>query len=207
MKFNLVENYIYIYQLNKYLIIPTYPEQINDSLGSTFASTNMLSRTAPIYSYSYSGPRKIQFTINLHRDMMYQFNRSNLDFIDEVGKELNEDYVDTLIRYMQAMALPSYTAGQVQKAVVDGKLINPPVVAVRFGNTLFIKGIVEGTVGVTHSGPIDSNKRYKEVSVTFDVAETEPQDANTLAKWGSFRGLETVLTRGLYKESRRSWGT
>lgn len=197
--FTLVENYIYIYQLNKYLVIPTYPEQINDSIGSTFAQTNMLSRTAPIYSYSYSGPRKIQFSINLHRDMMYQFNRTNLNFIDEVGRSLNEDYVDTLIRYMQAMALPSYTAGQVQKAVVEGKLVNPPVIAVRFGNTLFIKGIVDGEVGVSHSGAIDSNKKYKEVSVTFTVAETEPQDAETIAKWGSFRGLEAVLTRNLYK--------
>lgn len=201
MKFNLIENYIYIYQLNKYLVIPTYPEQINDSLGSTFQQTNILSRTAPIYSYSYSGPRRIQFTINLHRDMMYQFNRSNLDFIDEVGKSLDEDYVDTLVRYMQAMALPSYTAGQVQKAVVDGKLVNPPMVAVRFGNTLFIKGIVDGDVGVSYSGPIDSNRKYKEVSVTFTVTEVEPQDAETLAKWGSFRGLETVLTKGLYRNT------
>ena len=197
--FTLIENYIYIYQLNKYLIIPTYPEQINDSIGSSFAQTNILSRTAPIYSYSYSGPRKIQFSINLHRDMMYQFNRTNLNFIDEVGRSLNEDYVDTLIRYLQAMALPSYTAGQVQKAVVEGKLVNPPVIAVRFGNTLFIKGIVDGDVGVSHSGAIDSNKKYKEVSVTFTVAETEPQDAETIAKWGSFRGLEAVLTRNLYK--------
>lgn len=202
MKFNLVENYIYIYQLNKYLVIPTYPEQINDSLGSNFASTNILSRTAPIYAYSNSGPRKIQFTINLHRDMMYQFNRSNLDFIDEVGRSLNEDYVDTLVRYLQAMALPSYTAGQVQKAVVEGKLVNPPMVAVRFGNTLFIKGIVEGDVGVSYSGPIDMDRKYKEVSVTFNVVETEPQDAETLAKWGSFRGLEAVLTRGLYRGSK-----
>lgn len=199
--FTLVENYIYIYQLNKYLIIPTYPEQINDSIGSSFAQTNILSRTAPIYSYSYSGPRKIQFSINLHRDMMYQFNRTNLNFIDEVGRSLNEDYVDTLIRYLQAMALPSYTAGQVQTAVVEGKLVNPPAVAVRFGNTLFIKGIVDGEVGVSHSGAIDSNKKYKEVSITFSVAETEPQDAETIAKWGSFRGLETVLTRNLYKGS------
>ena len=107
MQFSLVENYIYIYQLNKYIVIPTYPEQISDSLGSTFQPTNILSRTAPIYSYTSSGPRKIQFSINLHRDMMYQFNRSNLNFIDEVGRSLGEDYVDTLVRYMQAMALPS----------------------------------------------------------------------------------------------------
>ena len=72
--YKLIENYIYIYQLNKYVIIPVYPEQIQDSLGSTFATENILSRTAPVFSYSNSGPRSIQFTFSLHRDMMNSFN-------------------------------------------------------------------------------------------------------------------------------------
>lgn len=58
-QFDLIENYIYIYQLDKYVIIPVYPEQISDSLGSKFASVNPLSRTAPIYAYSYAGPRNV----------------------------------------------------------------------------------------------------------------------------------------------------
>lgn len=197
MKFNLIDNYIYIYQLNKYVIIPTYPDQISDSLGSTFQPTNMLSRTAPIYSYSYSGPRKVQFNIGLHRDMMSQFNRSNKTFIE--GVDIGDDYVDTLVRYLQAMALPSYKVGQVQSAINSGKLVNPPVVAVRFGNTIFIKGIVDGSVGVDYSGPISKDNKYQVVNVNFSVAETEPQDAETLEKWGSFRGLEAVMTKGLYK--------
>lgn len=197
MKFDLIENYIYIYQLNKYLIIPTYPEQINDSLGSTFNRTNMLSRTAPIYSYAYSGPRTIQFDIGLHRDMVTQFNRTNRAFIEDI--EIGEDYVDTLVKYLQAMALPSYKAAQVRSAVNSGKLVNPPIIAVRFGNTLFIKGIVDGNVGVTYSGPIDRNNKYQMVNVSFTVSETDPQDAESLAKQGSMRGLETVMTKGLYK--------
>lgn len=197
MKFNLIDNYIYIYQLNKYVIIPTYPDQINDSLGSNFSQTNLLSRTAPIYSYSNSGPRKIQFTIGLHRDMMNQFNRNNKSFID--GADIGDDYIDTLVRYLQAMALPSYKVGQVQSAINSGKLVNPPIIAVRFGNTLFIKGIVDGNVGVDYSGPISRDNKYQQVSVSFTVAETEPQDAETLAKWGSMRGLEAVMTKGLYK--------
>ena len=197
MKFNLIDNYVYIYQLNKYVIIPTYPEQISDSLGSSFNPTNMLSRTAPVYSYMYSGPRRIQFSIGLHRDMMTQFNRNNRSFIE--GVDIGDDYVDTLVKYLQAMALPSYKVGQVQSAINSGKLVNPPMVAVRFGNTLFIKGIVDGNVGVDYSGPITRDNKYQQVSVNFTVAETEPQDAETLAKWGSFRGLEAVMTKGLYK--------
>lgn len=195
MQFNLIENYVYIYQLNKYVIIPTFPDQIADKLGSTFSSTNILSRTAPIYSYSNSGPRTIQFDIALHRDLMTQINYRNKAFLADV--ELGDDYVDTLIRYLQAMALPSYKVSQVTSAVSQGKIVNPPVVAVRFGNEVFIKGIVNGDVAVTYSGPIGKDNKYQQVAISFSVTETDPQDANSIVKWGSFRGLETVLTKGL----------
>ena len=196
-QFELIENYVYIYQLNKYVIIPTYPDSISDRLGSTFASTNILSRTAPIYSYSNSGPRQIQFDITLHRDLMTQLNYKNKAFLADV--ELGDDYVDTLIRYLQAMALPAYKASQVQSAISQGKIVNPPIAAVRFGNEIFIKGIVSGEVGVTYSGPIGSDGKYKQVTISFNIIETEPQDAESIAKWGSFRGLETVLSKGLQK--------
>lgn len=195
-QFNLIENYVYIYQLNKYVIIPTFPDQVADRLGSTFASTNILSRTAPIYSYSNSGPRTIQFDFNLHRDLMTQINYKNKAFLSGVV-ELGDDYVDTLIRYLQAMALPSYKVSQVTSAINQGKIVNPPVVAVRLGNEVFIKGIINGDVGVTYSGPIGRDNRYMQVAVSFSVTETDPQDANSIVKWGSFRGLEPVLTKGL----------
>lgn len=196
--FKLIENYIYIYQLDKYVIIPTYPEQMNDSLGSTFSSSNPLSRTAPIYSYSNAGPRSIQFDISLHRDMMSQFNYDNISFLDKTVS-IDDDYIDTLIRYLQAMALPTFKTAQIQSSISQGKIVNPPVIAVRFGNSVFIKGIVQGNVGVTWSGPIDKNNKYKVATISFTVSETDPQDAETIAKWGSFRGLDTVLSRGLKK--------
>ncbi len=154
--YDLIENYIYIYQLDKYVIIPTYPETFTDALGSTFSKTNPLSRTAPIYSYSYAGPRSIQFTLDLHRDFMSQVNFDNIDFLDK--DELTDDYIDTLIKYLQAMALPSFKAKE-----ISNKMVNPPMVAVRFGNTLFIKGIVDGNVSVTYSGALDMRNKYQQV--------------------------------------------
>ncbi len=194
-QFDLIQNYIYIYQLDKYCIIPSYPEQLTDTLGSTFAQTNALARTAPIYSYSYSGPRTVQITLQLHRDMLNDVNRTNLDFSDKVIA-LDDDYVDTLIKYLQAMALPSYKAQE-----VSSKTVNPPLVAIRFGNTLFVKGIVSGDVQVTWSGGLTRNNKYQEANVTFRVLETDPQDADSIAKWGSFRGLETALTKGLHRKA------
>ena len=196
--YKLIENYIYIYQLDKYVIIPVYPDQLQDSLGSNFAEENILSRTAPIYSYSNSGPRSVQITLNLHRDMMNSFNYDNINFIDDVGNDMGDDYIDTLVRYLQAMALPSYNAVDLTTSTYNS-MINPPLIAVRFGTTLFIKGIVYGEIGVTYSGPISKDGKYMQVDVTFTVRETEPQDAETIAKWGSFRGLSTLTTKGLYK--------
>lgn len=188
--FSLIENYIYIYQLDKYVILPVFPEQVNDSLGSTFQPTNILARTAPIYSYSYSGPRRVQLTLSLHRDLMNDVNYSNTTFLNTVNIE--DDYIDTLLKYLQAMGLPKYSANN-----TTSRMINPPQIAVRLGNTLFIKGIVAGDIGVTYKGAIDRNNKYQEVDVTFNVEEVEPQDAESILKWGSFRGLETVLTRNM----------
>lgn len=196
-RFKLIENYVYIYQLNKYVIIPTFPESVQDTLGSTFQSTQILARTAPIFSYSSSGPRTIQFSLSLHRDLMSQYNYSNSTFISNAGIEIGDDYVDTLVKYLQAMALPSYKVNQVQSAIKQGKIVNPPIAAVRFGNTLFIKGVVNGDVGVTYSGPIGIDGKYQQVDVSFSITETDPQDAETIVQWGSFRGLETALSKGI----------
>lgn len=194
--FDLVENYIYIYQLDKYVILPIWPEEVRDNLGSTFASNNILARTAPIYSYSYSGPRTVNFNLSLHRDLMYDLNKNNTKFLEinnEFSKrvvQIGDDYIDILIKYLQAMALPSYAAN-----TISSKMINPPMVAVRLGSELFIKGIVQGEIAVSYTGPISSDLKYQQVTLGFTVSEIDPQDAETIAKWGSFRGLETVLTR------------
>lgn len=191
-QFKFIDNYVYIYQLNKYVILPVYPEELQDSLGSTFEQTNILSRTAPIFSYSHSGPRSINVNLKLHRDMMNDVNYNNLEFMSEDMVSLSDDYVDTLIKYLQAMALPAYAAND-----ISSKMINPPLIAVRFGNEVFIKGIVQDVVTVTYSGPIGSDGKYKEVAIDFKVTEVDPQDAETIVKWGSFRGLESALTKKL----------
>jgi hypothetical protein len=191
--FDIAENYIYIYQLDKYLIIPTYPDTLNDTLGSTFASTNILARTAPIMSYSYSGPRRVAFDLKLHRDMIQSMNTTNLSFKSSKLLDIDDDYVDALVKYLQASALPSYKA----PTNTSTKMVNPPMVAVRFGNQLFVKGIVSSEITVTYDseGGITRDGKYQLMSLGFTIQEIDPQDAETLAQWGSFRGLEKVLTR------------
>ena len=184
---NLIDNYIYIYHIDQFVIIPVWPESIQDSLGSTFASQTPLSRSAPIFSYSNSGPRSMQISLKLHRDMMQMvnYNKSNLKV------ELGDDYIDTIIKCMQACALPNYRDAS--------KMVDPPMVAIRFGNDIFIKGVINGGVTVTYSGPILDNNKYALVDIGFTVYEIDPYDANSVLQYGSFRGLDKTLENRLYK--------
>lgn len=188
-KFDMIENYIYLYHTKTFIILPQYPESISDTLNSTFASTTPLSRSAPIYSYSNSGPRNLQVTLSLHRDLMtaVNTNRSN------VRLEIGDDYVDTLIKQIQAVALPSYEAAE--------KMVSPPIVAVRFGNDIFCKGVVNGGITLTYKTPIIEGNKYAVVDISFTVSEIDPYDASTVMQAGSFRGLNTTLENRLFKKS------
>ena len=192
-RFEMIDNYIYLYHTDTLIIIPEYSaDSLNDTMRVTYASSQPLSRSAPIYSYSNSGPRSIAVSFKLHRDMMAQINYTNtkLPLVDGI----NDDYVDLMIRQIQAAALPAYAVTQ--------KMVNPPIVALRLGNDIFIKGVVEGGVSVSYEPPILSNGKYACVMIGFTVNEIDPYDAQTVLKVGSFRGLSTSLERRIWKAAQ-----
>lgn len=189
--FKMIENYLYMSHLDSFVILPTYPEQINDAMSATFTSTQPLSRSAPIYAYSYSGPRSITFTLVLHRELMTQIN-TNVSNLDIKKLDIGDDYVDTIIKQLQAIAVPKYVSAS--------KMVNPPTVSVRFGNEVYIHGIVDGGVAVTYSLPLLDNNKYAQVSISFTVSEIDPYSAETIAQQGSFRGLNKSLERRIYKK-------
>lgn len=160
-------------------------------MGSDFTSTTALSRSAPVYTYANSGPRQMQITLDLHRDLMDEanFGISNIKLVD------GEDYVDTLIKKLQAIALPKYN--------LTNKAVEPPLIALRFSDEIFIKGIVTGGVTVTFNKPLirsSTGTRYARVTVSFQVYEVDPYDATTVAKNGSFRGMTRGMRKGFYPE-------
>lgn len=184
---NFIDNYIYLYHLDQFVVLPAPPERVSDTLLSTFNTTNILMRTAPIFSYSNSGPRTVSVNISLRRDMFDDINAGVSDLKVEVG----DDYADTIIKCLQASALPKYA--------LQSKMVDPPMVAVRFGNDIFIKGVVNGGVTVTYDLPMLSNGKYATVDIQFTVSEVDPYDAETVASVGSLRGLSRTLERSLYK--------
>ena len=188
-KFNMIDNYIYLYHVDQFIVIPTFPESITDNISVSFNKATPMSRSAPIYSYSDSGPRALQVNLDLHRNMMTDINYG----ISNANVEIGDDYVDTLIKQIQAAALPSYSSSQ--------KLVDPPMVAVRFGNDIFIKGVVTDGISVNYQLPLLENDQYAHVTVSFTVEEVDPYDAKTVMQTGSFRGLDTSLERNVWKRA------
>lgn len=185
--FNMIDNYVYLYHVNQFIVIPSFPDSITDTMSVNFNKSTPMSRSAPIYSYSDSGPRSLQINLDLHRDMMMQINKGTSNANVAIG----DDYVDTLVKQLQAAALPAYKASE--------KLVDPPLVAVRFGNDIFIKGIVSGAVSVTYAVPILTNDKYAHVSVSFTVEEVDPYSAQQVMTAGSFRGIDKTLERNMWK--------
>lgn len=184
----LEENYIYISHLDeklRYWRIPCCPDVITDSMGSTFGETNALGRTAPVFTYSHSGPRTVTINLDLHRDMMDEVNTG----VSNVELGLDEDYIDNLIKALQAISVPKYN--------LSNKAIEPPLVALRLSNEVFIKGVVNQAISLTYKLPLLANGKYAWVSLSLQVSEVDPYDSTEVYKNGSFRGLVKTLKKGM----------
>jgi len=179
-KYILPENYLYISHLDEdfqFWRLPSCPETISDQMGSTFGESSALGRSAPVYTYSKSGPRTVQVELKLHRDMMDDVNLGASNATLREG----EDYVDALIRALQAIVVPKYN--------LSNKAVEPPIVAMRLSNEVFIKGVVNGS--------ILTNGRYASVSLSITITEVDPYDASTVFQNGSFRGVVKTLKKGM----------
>ena len=180
--------YIYISHLDlpeeaKYWQLPGYPDKVTDHMNSSFQENSALGRSAPVYTFSNSGPRTIQINLSFHRDMFDEMPTN-------VALKDGEDKSESFIHALQAIAVPKYN--------LANKAIEPPLVAIRLGREVFIKGIVSGGVSVTYGKPILANEKYAIIDISFTVSEVDPYDASTVFKNGSFRGLTATLRSGLH---------
>lgn len=177
--------YLYISHLDEdyqYWQLPGYPDEVTDNMSSTFVANSALGRSAPVYTYSNSGPRSISISLNFHRDMFDEMP-SNVTPRD------GEDKAESFIHALQAIAVPKYN--------LANKAIEPPLVAIRLGREVFIKGIVDGGVRVTYGKPILVDEKYAGVKIDFTVYEVDPYDSTTVFQNGSFRGLTATLRKGM----------
>jgi hypothetical protein len=188
--------YLYISHLDEdyqYWMLPGYPDEVSDEMRTSFQENTALGRSAPVYTFSNAGPRSVNIRLDFHRDMFaeinqfnklrnkYQFNRED-DYYDD-------DIAESFIKALQAIAVPKYS--------LSNKAIEPPLVAVRLGREVFIKGIVNSGITVTYKKPILSNEKYAVLGVSFTVLEVDPYDSTTIFKNGSFRGMTQTLRNGM----------
>ena len=184
------DNYIYFHHLNKGITIPVDPEAVSDSMSAGWANSTPLSRSAPIYSYSNSGPRSVQFSFNLHRDLVKQFNP---DWIGKtnLGWRQGYDVVDLLINNLEACVLPTYQE--------TGKIVNPPVISVKIRNEIYIKGVVS-SVGKSFSLPLinygdekNPSFKYAMVNINLGISEVTPYDASIISAFGGYRSHQELM--------------
>ena len=177
--------YLYISHLDEgyqYWMLPGYPEKVSDN---TFIDNNALGRSAPVYTFSSSGPRTVQISLTFHRDMFEEINQVSGANRFTSGDDMAEQFIHAI----QAIAVPKYN--------LSNKAIEPPLVAIRLGREVFIKGIVSGGVSVSYGKPILDNEKYAIIEISFTVSEVDPYDASTVFKNGSFRGLTATLRKGM----------
>ena len=168
------ENFLYFHHIGKYLIIPVDPDSLQDSMSASFAQNFPISRSAPIYSYQNSGPRTVQASFKLHRDLCKEYNPSS------------NDAVEDLVKYLNAAVLPDYQS--------SGKIVNPPLVSMQIRNELYIKGVVNGAVSLTYGLPIVNygtanapSYKYAQIDISFSISEVTPYSASIVGKYGPYR--------------------
>ena len=101
-----------------------------------------------------------------------------------------DDMAEAFIHALQAIAVPKYN--------LSNKAVEPPLIGIRLGREIFIKGIVSGGITVTYGKPILVNEKYAIIKISFTVSEVDPYDSSTVFKNGSFRGLTATLRKGMH---------
>lgn len=174
------DTYLYISHLDEglqYWKLYFWPDEVTDQMQSSFTETTALGRTAPIFTFSGAGPRTVNISLALHRDLMDDVNLAS----SNVKLKEGEDYLDSLLNALQAIALPKYHW--------ENQAIEPPLVALRLGNEIFIKGVLLQGITVTYGKPILTNNKYAKANVNLTIAEVDPYDSETVFKNGGFRGV------------------
>ena len=122
-----------------------------------------MGRSEPFQVYHNSGPRSIDFSFRMHREMT-----NNIAEIEEI------------VRYIESAVYPNYSASDNGVAAVK--------VSVRIGNVIYITGVMTSQ-STTWDGPIGPDHKYNIVNVSFGITEStgNPKTSQTISQIGGFR--------------------
>ena len=123
---------------------PCFPDSFSDSCQSNFTSQNPLGRSEPFQIYQNSGPRVVNVSFKMHREMAH---------VTSISK---------LVAAVQSTTYPR-VLGSSDTVVPKVKLV--------IGNACSIVGVIEGNVNVEYSDTINKNWEYNMVTLSFSVTE------------------------------------
>ncbi len=125
------------------LNMPCYPKSLSDSVSSNYSTDTLFTATEPYAVYNNAGPRRVNVSFQLHREMR--------------GYD-NDSYIDTIVNTIQAACYP----------INDGTM--GVEVKLSVGSHFYIRGIINGGVSITPSGPIIDGK-YNVIDISFEITE------------------------------------
>lgn len=160
---NIIKGQCTVIVNGKTLYMPCYPDGVTDVTNVDYTSQNVLGRSEPFQAYNNSGPRSIQFSFRMHREMT-----GNISQIEEI------------VRCIESSVYPNYNANSSSVAAVK--------TSVRIGNVIYISGIVTSQ-STSWEGPIGPDHKYNMVTVSFTVTEVtgSPKTAGYVSQNGGFR--------------------
>lgn len=134
--------------------IPAYPEDISDGYKANYTQMpDMLYQYEPWQIYQSSGPRAVNFTFDLHRDMWTG---------DHTDGQANQ-----LIRFCEANCFADY----------EGSAVHAPTVSLYINGSNFITGVMD-SCSVDWYGPILTDGFYAAFKLVFNIVEVSPMRLN-----------------------------
>lgn len=170
--------------------LPVIPEQVSQSVSANWEATSIPGRASSYYSYVGTSNRTVNFTIQLHNDLLEMYKWSEGGVVssanDPAGLNMNK-----IIKFLESCCYPEYTAGK----------IIPPVVLLKIGDEVKMRGIINN-VSRTSQLPFrevtsgqNKYKRflYSSLSVTFTEVPASNPSASSIYNSGSYLPDNTLL--------------
>lgn len=171
----MVDSWIYCYHLDKLFYIPVTPDTLPNNYSPSFNLEEIMNRTAPKASFTGMKGRTLTVNLNIH---------SQLYFLDNPDKpNISKDLIKALVAC-------SYPAYELEKS----KII-PPSILMKFGKVSTIRGVIEGGVSCTWSGPWLKDGSMAMANVVFQVKETDQYSAEYISNWGTAPNIDFDLNR------------
>lgn len=166
LKYN---NYIHNHSTGATYYLP-YPDTLNDSMAVSYTPVTILSRSAPVYVWTNSGPRTVSVEFNLHRDM------DNDSVI--IGLTKRQFTVNKFLDEIQSLSLPSYS---------NSGVITAPQISMRIGSKCFITGVLTSAPQVNYNKPLNKDGEYQQATVSLAISEVGAYDADIVRSVGNYR--------------------